>query len=133
MNQEDAQNKDEQEDADFEIRFYEGLLAKNGDFVEGLMALGDLYTKKGFYEKGLEIDKKLSQLRPDDPFVFYNLACSYSLLHKVDLAFGAMKLAVQNGYDNFVYLEQDQDMSNLLEDPRFQDYLQSVKVKSGRI
>lgn len=120
----------DKEDMDFEILFYEGLLAKSGDFVDGLMALGDLYTKKGYYEKGLAIDRRLSQLRPDDPFVFYNLACSYALLNKVDLAFGAMKLAVQNGYDNFAYLEQDEDLANLLQDVRFQDYLQSVKVKS---
>ena len=53
------------EDFEFEINFYENILKERPDFVEALMALGDLYTKAGFYEKGLSIDKRLTRLRPD--------------------------------------------------------------------
>jgi len=119
--------QEEQDDIDFQIAFYEGIIRRRADFVQGLIALGDLYTKKGLYEKGLQIDKKLSQLKPDDPVVLYNLACSYSLLNKIDLALGAIKLAIQCGYDNLSHLEQDRDLENLLKDSRFQKYFTELK------
>jgi len=119
------------EDIDYEIAFLEGVVEKSQDFLQALSALGDLYTRKGLHEKGLEIDKRLSQLRYDDPIVFYNLACSYSLVNKVDRAFEAMKLAIENGYDDFVYLEKDRDLINLLNDNRFKKHLSRIKEKQA--
>jgi len=119
--------KQEKENRNFEIRFYESMLEKNEDFLQALMALGDLYTKNGLYEKGLEVDRRLAKMRPDDPFILYNLACSYSLVNHVDKAYQVMKLAIESGYDDFAYLEQDQDLENLLKDQQFQRYLSQVK------
>jgi len=120
----------QKDDTDFEIKFYEGVLKQKGDFLQALIALGDLYTKVGLHEKGLEIDKRLSQMQPEDPFVFYNLACSYSLMGDVDQAYSAMKRAFRNGYEDFKYLESDQDLKNLLQDSRFKQYLSKVKRAS---
>lgn len=119
-------------DADFEIQFYEGILEKTGDFLQALIALGDLYTKKGLHQEGLDVDKKLSRLRPEDPIILYNLACSYSLLNNVDQAFAVIKLAVKYGYKDFGYLEQDTDLSNLLQTRRFRQYLSQLKEKKAR-
>lgn len=110
-------------DMDFEIQFYERILTDKPDFIEALIALGDLYTKRGCYEKGLDVDRKLSRLRSEDPVVLYNLACSYSLLSDVDKAFSVIKLALQCGYDDFDHLEQDNDLLNLRNSPPFQQYL----------
>lgn len=119
----------EEKNIDFEIQFCESLLEKGGDFVENLIALGDLYTKKGWHEKGLAIDKRLAQMRPDEPLILYNLACSYSLVGEMDKAFSVMKLAIDCGYDDFSYLEHDRDLSNLLKEQRFKSYLSEVKDK----
>ncbi len=116
-----------QEEIDFEIRFYEGILDQSPDFVEALMLLGDLYTKRGLYKKGLTIDVKLSYLRPKDPFVFYNLACSYALTENIPKALKSVKLAIENGYDDFTFLEQDEDLKNLLDDSHFCKFLTKVK------
>lgn len=118
-----------QEDIDFEIAFYNGLIEKNPNFIEALVALGDLYTKAGMYKEGLMIDEKLVQLKPEDPIVLYNLACSYSLLRDIDKAFRAFKKAINCGYFDFDHLEQDEDLSNLRKDRRFQQYLARVKNK----
>jgi len=115
-------------DIDFEIHFCEGLLAHRPDFVPALTVLGDLYTKKGLYAQGLEIDKRLCQMVSDDPIVFYNLACSYSLMNQLDQAFSAMKLAIDNGYNDFRYMGEDQDLENLWKDSRFTDYLTRLKT-----
>ena len=114
--------KRQNDEMDFQIRFYEDILKEKDDFIEALIAIGDLYTHRGFYEKGLEVDRKLSRLRPEDPIVLYNLACSYSLVQDGDRAFGAIKLALACGYDEFYYLEHDEDLEYLRKDQRFQEY-----------
>ncbi len=117
------------EDIDFEIVFYNGLIEKNPNFIEAFVALGDLYTKAGMYKEGLAIDEKLVQLKPDDPVVLYNLACSYSLLKDIDKAFRAFKKAINCGYSDFDHLERDTDLTNLRVDQRFQKYLARIKKK----
>jgi len=118
------------EDIEFEITFYNGLIAKNPGFAEALIALGELYTNAGMYKEGLAVDERLVQIRPDDPIVLYNLGCSYSLLGHIDKAYRSVKKAINCGYCDFKHLQQDDDLSNLREDRRFQRYLLRAKSKS---
>jgi|SRR5579862_7741266 len=108
------------EDLEFEIRFFEGVADRDPDFVEALQILGDAYSKTGQWEKGLNIDQRLAKLSPDSPLVFYNLACSYSLLKHLDEAFAALTHAVKLGYDDARWLIKDPDLNNLREDNRFE-------------
>ncbi len=108
------------EDLDFEIQFFEGVTKRDPDFIEALQILGDAYTKTGQWEKGLNIDKRLARLCPDNPLVFYNLACSYSMLGKLDEAFAALQKAIKLGYDDARWLAQDPDLENLRRDSRFE-------------
>ncbi len=117
----------EEFDIDFEIHFLEGLLKHQPDFIEALIMLGDDYTQKGEYQKGLLVDEKLSVLQPDDPGVHYNLACSYALMTEVDKAFRSIKKAVRLGYNNFEHLEHDPDLIHLRQDRRFQSYYARLK------
>lgn len=118
-----------QPDLNFTIQFYEGILRNQPDFIEALAALGELYTQKGLYEKGLAVDKKLAILRPEDPTIRYNLACSYSLMNRLDEALASLHKAIQLGYDDVGYLEQDNDLENLRRDRRFEDFLALLKKK----
>ena len=117
-----------QTEDDFEIKFYEGILQKNPEHVETLAILGDLYTKKGWIEKGLAVDQRLLHLRPEDPYVLYNLACSYSLLNNIDQAFTIIKMAIVFGYKDFDYLREDPDLTNLLADKRFREYWEERRL-----
>lgn len=119
--------KPKQSDIDFEIAFYEGVVGKKPDFLQALIMLGDLYTKKGCYEKGLDIDLRLAALRPKDPYILYNLACSYSLTGQVEAAFSAVKCAVENGYTDFRHMERDPDLNNLMNQHYFQRYFSGLK------
>ena len=118
------------EDIEFEIAFYNGLIERDPNFAAALVALGELYTNVGMYEEGLAVDEKLVQLKPDDPIVLYNLGCSYSLLGFIDKAYRSVKKAVNCGYSDFEHLQQDEDLTNLREDRRFQQYLSRAKEKS---
>jgi len=115
------------DDTDFEIPFFEGILKRSPGFIEAMASLGDLYTKKGLYEKGLKIDERLSYLKPNDPIVLYNLACSYSLLKQIDKALEIVKRAIACGYNDFEHLQADGDLENLRKDTRFQSYYRQLK------
>lgn len=104
---------------DFEIFFYEGLIKENPNYADALVPLGDAYTKRGLYEKGLEVDLKLVKLRPLDPIVHYNLACSYSLSKKTDLALSALEKAIRLGYSDFEFMNKDPDLENVKRDSRY--------------
>ena len=70
----------EQSQLDFELDFFGGILERHPDYVDVLRVHGNNLTLKGRYAEGLQIDKRLVQLRPTDPLAHYNLACSYALL-----------------------------------------------------
>ena len=120
-----------QEDLDFEISFYEGLLKKKPDFVNALIALGDAYTKRGRYKQGLKIDKRLVRLKPRDPIVHYNLACSYSLLKMADFCLEALKKAIGLGYYDFDFINKDPDLEFIREDPRYRKLLSEHTKKTN--
>ncbi len=115
------------EQLDFEIAFYENLVKEKPDFVEVLIPLGDAYTKRGYYEKGLEVDRKLCALKPDDPTMWYNLSCSLSLLNRTDEALDAMKKSLSLGYSDIEYLLSDSDLINLRKDPSFKELIFKLK------
>ena len=108
---------------DFEITFYEKLLRAYPDFVDVLMPLGHAYTRRGLHEQGLQIDLRLIALRGDDPLTWYNLACSYSLLNRVDESLKALRRATELGYTDFAYVQKDPDLKNLRLSPQFRDFL----------
>jgi tetratricopeptide (TPR) repeat protein len=112
---------------DFEIQFYENLLLRRPDFVNVLIYLGDAYTKRGLYGEGLAVDRKLAVLRPDDPVVHYNLACSLSLLGYKQEAFRALKKAVLLGYDEFNHMLKDRDLEAVRALPEFQVFLKKIQ------
>ncbi len=117
-------------DSQFEISFYESVLKRSPDFIEALMCLGDLYTKVGFFEKGLRVDEHLAKLRPLDATVFYNLACSYSLMENVPSAQKSIQRAVALGYKDFEYLSKDPDLINLLNSDIFRSYFQELRARA---
>ncbi len=119
--------KPPKEDLDFQIAFFEGVLRRRPDYVDVLTVLGEIYTRKGLYRKGLKVDKKLSMLRPDDPYVHYNLACSFSLIGDLSKSFEAIERALRLGYEDIAFMCKDPDLSNLRQDGRFETLIEKAK------
>src|SRR5258708_40277432 len=78
---------------DFEIEFFERILSRDPNYVEVLMNLGDLFTKKGCHRRALQVDLRLARLCPRNPDVLYNLACSHALLDHTTDALEALRHA----------------------------------------
>ncbi len=117
----------EQSQLDFEIEFFGGVLDRYPDYVDVLRIQGNNLTLKGRYADGLQIDKRLIQLRPSDPLAHYNLACSYALLNKKDHALKTLRRAVELGYRDFRYLREDRDLDAIRHDPRFRQILREYE------
>jgi tetratricopeptide (TPR) repeat protein len=108
---------------DFELRFFESILATYPDYVDVLRVMSNNLTHKHRYREGLEIDRQLVRLRPLDSVAHYNLACSFALLRKADQALKALERAIELGYRDFQYMAQDKDLDSIRKDPRFQQII----------
>lgn len=117
----------EQSQLDFEIEFFGRILANYPDYVDVLRAQGNNLTLKGRYTEGLQIDKRLVALRPNDPLAHYNLACSYALLKRPDQAIKTLRRAIELGYRDFRYLREDRDLDSIRHDPRFRQLLREFE------
>ena len=114
---------------DFELDFFEGILHRNPDFIDALRVHGNNLTLKGRYADGLKIDRRIVELRPKDALAHYNLACSLSLLKKIDPALRALRKAVELGYRDFRYLREDRDLDAIRKDPRFRQLLREFETR----
>ena len=123
-----------QRDLDIQIEFIEGLVRRDPDYVDALELLGDQYTQRGRYTEGLQVDERLARLRPREPLVFYNLACSYALTDQFDRATLALDTALNLGYRDFNWLARDPDLLKLREQPVYrgiEDKIRRMKIKVG--
>ncbi|MBI3313470.1 MAG: tetratricopeptide repeat protein [Candidatus Omnitrophica bacterium] len=114
---------------DFEIFFFERLVKEKPDYLDALLPLAEAYTRKGLYEKGLEIDKMIVRLCKKDSTAYYNLACSYALVGQNRAALQTLKQAIEFGYRDFEHLKKDADFKNLYEDPEFQKLIAGKRQK----
>jgi tetratricopeptide (TPR) repeat protein len=121
----------QQSQLDFEIDFFEGVLNRNPDYIDVLRVHGNNLTLKGCYAEGLKIDRRIVELRPRDPLAHYNLACSYSLLKKIDQALRALRKAIELGYCDFRYMREDRDLAAVRKDPRFRQLLREIENQVG--
>jgi len=126
MSYKPARKKDA--DQNVEIRFLESLNRRTPDHALILKALGDLYTSTGKYQEGLHIDRQLSELCPQEADVWYNLGCSLALVGDKEASFDALYRAVQLGYTNREWMNEDSDLNTIRNDPRFADLLQKIDV-----
>jgi|ERR1043166_8282548 tetratricopeptide (TPR) repeat protein len=117
----------QQTQLDFELDFFEAILNRNPDFIDALRVHGNNLTLKGAYAEGLEIDRRIVDLRPHDALAHYNLACSYSLLRKIDPAMRSLRRAVELGYRDFRYMREDRDLDAVRIDPRFRQLLREFE------
>jgi tetratricopeptide (TPR) repeat protein len=108
---------------DFELEFFAGILERSPDYVDVLRILGSLLTLKGRFTEGMQIDKRLVHLRPEDPLAHYNLACSYALLKRPEQSLKTLRRAVELGYRDFRYMREDHDLDSIRQDPRFRQLL----------
>ena len=106
-------------DHEFEIHFFESVLKRDPAFTDVIEILGGLYTKHGRVADGLRMDRKLVRLLPSDATAHYNLACSLALVKRKSEALRSLRQAVELGYRDFDWMQQDPDLEGLKNHPLF--------------
>jgi len=110
-------------DIHFETRFFEAVHRRDPRYPDVVEILGGLYTKQGRIAEGLKMDRKLVRLRPENATAHYNLACSLALSRRRPEALRALERAIDLGYNDREWMEQDPDLVGLKKLPAFQKLL----------
>jgi len=126
-------SREEQRDLDIEITFLEGLRRRDPGYVDALQLLGDDYTRRGLFDKGLEIDRELARLRPSDPMVFYNLGCSHALIGQFTDAFDCLNQAIDHGYRDFRWMSRDPDLAGFRQDQLYRRLRSRIRGMQVRV
>ena len=111
---------------DFEIDFFERILSRDPNYLEVLANLGELFSRRGCHRRALQVDQRLAQLRPQDPVVAYNLACSYAVLRQAPEALDTLRRAIELGYDDLEHMLGDPDLAPLHSHPEYLRLLQEL-------
>jgi tetratricopeptide (TPR) repeat protein len=117
-------------DPEFEIGFFESVLKRDPAYTEVIEILGGLYTKHGRIADGLKMDRRLVRLLPSNPTAHYNLACSLALVKRKTDALRSLRQAIQLGYRDIEWMQQDPDLEGLKNDPGFKALLEQLKPHS---
>jgi len=119
----------ERSQLDFELEFFGKLIAAVPAYTEVLRVQASNLTIKGRLADGLAIDRQLVATRPSDPTAHYNLACRYALLKQPDQALGSLRKAVELGYRDFSFMEEDQDLDSIRKDLRFRQLVREYRSR----
>jgi tetratricopeptide (TPR) repeat protein len=117
-------------DPEFEIGFFEAVLRRDRNYANVVEILGGLYTRQGRISDGLKMDRRLVKLQPENATARYNLACSLALLKRRTDALAELRRAVQLGYRDFDWMQQDPDLETIKHHPGFQRLLLELKPQS---
>ncbi len=118
------------EDPTFDITFYESVLRRDPRYADVVEILGGLYTKTGRIADGLRMDRKLVRLQPDNATAHYNLGCSLALVKRKADALRALRRAIELGYNDRRWMEEDPDLAGLQKSPEFLAMLAGLKAQN---
>lgn len=73
-----------------------------------------------------------SEIQPDNPRLFYNLACAYSLGGDKKKALETLKKAVQKGYSNIAELNASEALAPLRQEESFQKIIDQIREQQNK-
>ena len=121
-------HQEHKRDLEFETRFYESVLRRDRSYVDVIELLGGLYTKQGRVAEGLKMDRRLVRLQPRNATAHYNLACSLALSKRKPDALRSLHRAIELGYTDLEWMQQDPDLAGLKGDLEFERLLLLLKT-----
>lgn len=95
--------------------------------VRARILLAGAYAHFGNAEGSVLELKRAVALRPDDPNVLYNAACTFAILLKKAEALEHLRKAWEAGYVNLQWAARDPDLACLNDDPEFRRLIGSVE------
>jgi len=95
------------------IEYYNKYITYAPDRYLGYQGLGYVYLRQDKNKKAEQYFLTSIQKEPEEPWVYYNMACFYSLISDPANALNYLEKALQKGFDNFDHISTDTDMDNI--------------------
>ncbi len=104
------------------VFWFKRAMSLDPDRALYLNALGNAAAAAGRLVDAAETFERLARQLPENPTVFYNLACLYARQNDTDRAVANLKKAIERGYARWGHLKTDPDIENIRET----DYFKSL-------
>lgn len=111
----------------FERQFFSCILGRNGDHIDALRRMVEIFATAGEHEKALPLDFRLVRLLPQNCIVRYNLSCSLAMTGQIEAALDELQTAIHCGYSDVVHLQTDPDLDPLREHPRYREMIRRFR------
>ena len=85
------------------------------------------YGTIGDYENALTYFKQLVSLQPERPDIYYNIACIYARMDRVDESLDWLQQAIKKGFSDRRMMVLDKDLDNVRTSPGFMEMMKSVR------
>src|SRR5205085_2403599 len=108
------------------IKLADTHLELNPDDARAWYLSAAALMRVGQRDQALERGHRAFAIDPEDAGVLYNLACNYALAGLTDEAIDHLAKALQNGFGQREWLENDSALDPLRDDPRFQALLRKL-------
>ncbi|HSH08886.1 MAG TPA: hypothetical protein VK995_00765 [Oceanipulchritudo sp.] len=118
-------------DYQFEIDFCQSILKRDATNLHVMEMLAGYLTRSGRIDEGLELDRQIVEMDPDNAINHYNLACSLALKQRATEAIASLRVALEQGYNDFDWLMKDSDLSGLHDNPAFSALLSEFQARNS--
>ncbi len=98
--------------------------------VRARILLATTYAYLGKGGQASEHLEKAVAMRPNDPNVLYNAACTYGLMQMKNEALMMLAKSAETGFSDFEWASRDPDLASLHDEPEFKRVLETWKPKS---
>jgi tetratricopeptide (TPR) repeat protein len=108
------------------IKCYEASLSIRPDYDKAKNALIRLYSKPQSYEKALSLLMNMKEHKPDNPDVFYNIACIKARQGHTKESIEFLNQAVSRGFKDRNLLVADKDLDSIKDSPLFREIIRRL-------
>lgn len=84
------------------------------------------YLKGQQYEEAKKTLDTLKVQAPENPHLYYNLACYFSLTHQEPASLEALQHSIRLGYKNHENIQTDRDLAILRKTPEYQQWVKTL-------
>ena len=89
------------------------------------------YQSLGEQEQAIAAIAKCIEEDPDDADLYYSISGVYGRMGKTEQALDNLRIALEKGYNSFSFIEQDDDLATLRDNPQYKALVQQYKEKLG--
>lgn len=108
------------------VKLADAHLELNPDDARAWYLSAGALMRLGQREEAIERARRASTIDPEDSGVLYNVGCVYALAGSVDEALNHLDKAIQNGFGQREWVENDSDWDAVRNEPRFQALLRKL-------